>query len=77
MNKFWEDGNVWIGPSLVLVNHLTNLKKKKIIMTDTRTLKRVCSLQTKQECWTYDGQILLVNWQVALMGRENKLPIFK
>ena len=45
-------------------------------MTDTRTLKRVCSLQTRQECWTYDGQILLVNWQVALMGRENKLPIF-
>ena len=31
----------------------------------TDTLKKVCSLETKQECWTYDGQILLVNWQVA------------
>ena len=46
-------------------------------MTDTRTLKRVCSLQTKQECWTYDGQILLVNCESGHMGRENKLPIFK
>ncbi len=38
------------------------------------TLKRVCSLQTRSECWTYDGQILLTNWQVAFLGRENKLP---
>lgn len=38
-----------------------------------KTLKRVCSLKTKQLRWTYDGQILLVNWQVALIGRENKL----
>ena len=38
------------------------------------TLKRVCSLETKREVWTYDGQILLTNWQVAYLGRENKLP---
>ena len=41
------------------------------------TLKRVCSLQTKQDCWTYDGQILMTNWQVAYMGRQNKLQQFQ
>ena len=49
----------------------------RVVTMKTDTLKKVCSLETKQECWTYDGQILLVNWQVAFLGRENKLPIIK
>ncbi len=39
-----------------------------------KTLKKVCSLDTKFEYWTYDGQILMTNWQVAMLGRTNKLP---
>ena len=37
------------------------------------SLKRVCSLETKQLRWTYDGETLLSNWQVATLGRNNKL----
>ena len=36
------------------------------------TLKRVCSLKTKQLRWTYDGTVLLTNWQVAAIGRKTK-----
>lgn len=39
------------------------------------TLKRVCSLETKREVWSYDGVILMENWMVSMLGRENKLPI--
>ena len=37
------------------------------------TLKRVCSLKTKQLRWTYDGKILLKSYEVAAIGRQNKL----
>jgi len=37
------------------------------------SLKRVCSLKTKELRWTYDGTVLLTNWQVATLGRNNKL----
>lgn len=37
------------------------------------TLKRVCSLETKQLRWTFDGKLLLNNWEVATLGRVNKL----
>ena len=39
----------------------------------TETLKRVCSLKTKQLRWTYDGVVLLSNWEVASLGRVNEL----
>ena len=39
----------------------------------TKLLKRVCSLKTKQLRWTFDGQLLLNNWEVAALGRVNKL----
>jgi len=41
------------------------------------TLKRVCSLKTKQLRWTYDGKVLLKSHEVAAIGRKNKLPILK
>ncbi len=37
------------------------------------TLKRVCSLKTKQLRWTYDGKLLLKTYEVAAIGRQNKL----
>ena len=37
------------------------------------TLKRVCSLKTKQLRWTYDGKVLLKSYEVATIGRQNKL----
>ena len=37
------------------------------------TLKRVCSLKTKQLRWTYDGKVLLKTHEVATIGRQNKL----
>ena len=37
------------------------------------TLKRVCSLKTKQLRWTYDGKVLLKTYEVATIGRQNKL----
>ena len=41
------------------------------------SLKRVCSLKTKQLRWTYDGKVLLKTHEVATIGRKNKLPILK
>ena len=41
------------------------------------TLKRVCSLETKQLRWTYDGQLLLRSHEVATLGRYNKLQQFQ
>ena len=38
-----------------------------------KTLKRVCSLKTKQLRWTYDGKVLLKTYEVATIGRQNKL----
>ncbi|MDB4352366.1 hypothetical protein OAA60_02935 [Porticoccaceae bacterium] len=40
------------------------------------TLKRVCSLKTKQLRWTYDGKVLLKSHEVATIGRQNKLQQF-
>ena len=41
------------------------------------TLKRVCSLETKQLRWTYDGKLLLRTYEVATLGRYNKLQQFQ
>lgn len=41
-----------------------------------KTLKRVCSLETKQLRWTYDGQLLLRTHEVAALGGRNKLQQF-
>ena len=41
-----------------------------------KTLKRVCSLKTKQLRWTYDGKVLLKTHEVATIGRQNKLQQF-
>ena len=41
------------------------------------TLKRVCSLETKQLRWTYDGKLLLRSYEVAVLGRQNKLTQFQ
>ena len=41
------------------------------------SLKRVCSLETKQLRWTYDGQLLLRTYEVATLGRLNKLQQFQ
>ena len=59
---------IWYGlDPLKLVNPLMNQTMK------TELLKRVCSLKTKQLRWTFDGQLLLNNWEVATLGRINKL----
>ena len=42
-----------------------------------KTLKRVCSLKTKQLLWTYDGKVLLKTYEVATVGRQNKLQQFQ
>ena len=42
-----------------------------------KTLKRVCSLETKQLRWTYDGTILFRGDQIATLGRLNKLQQFQ
>ena len=41
------------------------------------SLKRVCSLETKQLRWTYDGKLLLRTYEVATLGRHNKLQQFQ